>query len=123
MGYKRYDIGKVRLPPPLMEVGVEYKTDEYWLTKPVYRKIIQIDELPEGTTTQVSIDADNIEFAFVDIANSWVGYLSNPGTNYATDSSAVLSLYVSNGSVFIFPAISFENVTAIVAVKYTKTTD
>ena len=116
-------IGRVMVPSPAMEVGVEYETGEYWMSKPIYRKLIRADELPEDTRTQIDIGTENIEHAFVDLASSWVGYENDPGTNYATDLAAVPSICVSGGAVLIALAASFDNVTALVAVKYTKTTD
>lgn len=116
-------IGRVMTPPPAMEVGVEYETGEYWMSKPVYKKLIRADELPEDTRTQIDIGTENIEHAFVDLASSWVGYENDPGTNYATDLAAVPSICVSGGVVLITLAESCDNVTAIVSVKYTKTTD
>ena len=116
-------IGRVMTPSPAMEVGVEYKTGEYWMSKPVYKKLLRADDVPEGTTTHIAIGADNIEHAFVDLSSSWVGYENAPGTNYATDLASVPSICVSGGVVLITLAASFDNVTALVAVKYTKTTD
>ena len=116
-------IGNIRPVAPAMEVGVEYETGEYWMSKPIYRKLIRADELPEDTRTQIDIGTENIEHAFVDLASSWVGYENDPGTNYATDLAAVPSICVSGGAVLIALAVSFDNVTAIVSVKYTKTTD
>lgn len=116
-------IGRVMVPSPAMEIGVEYETGEYWMSKPVYKKLIRADDVPEGTTTQIAIGAGNIEHAFVDLASSWVGYEIDPGTNYATDSAYVPSLYVEGGEVMIMPAAPLEGVTVLVAVKYTKTTD
>lgn len=108
---------------PPMQIGVEYQTSELWQGKPIYTKLIRADELPEDTRTQIEIGADNIEHAFVDLASSWVGYENDPGTNYATDLASVPSIYASGGLVLITLAASFDNVTALVAVKYTKTTD
>lgn len=116
-------IGRVMVPSPAMEVGVEYETGEYWMSKPIYRKLIRADELPEDTSTQIDIGAENIEHAFIDLANTWVGYENDPGTNYAADSASVPSIRVSGGLVLITLAALFDNVTAIVSVKYTKTTD
>lgn len=116
-------LGRVMFPSPAMEVGVEYETGEYWMSKPIYRKLLRADELPEDTRTQIEIGAENIEYAFIDLASSWVGYENDPGTNYATDLASVPSICVSGGAVLITPAIPLDNVTAIVAVNYTKTTD
>lgn len=116
-------IGRVMTPPPAMEVGVEYEAGEYWMSKPVYKKLLRADDVPGGTTTQIAIGTDNIEHVFVDLSSSWVGYEIDPGTNYATDSTYAPSLYVEGGEVMIMPAAPLEGVTVLVAVKYTKTTD
>lgn len=108
---------------PPMQIGVEYQTSELWQGKPIYTKLIRADELPEDTSTQIDISAENIEYAFIDLANTWVGYENDPGTNYAADSASVPSIRVSGGLILITLAALFDNVTAIVSVKYTKTTD
>lgn len=108
---------------PPMQIGVEYQTSELWQGKPIYRKLIRADELPEDTRTQIDIGAVNIEHAFIDLANTWVGYENDPGTNYATDLTSVPSIRVSGGAALITLVAPLDNVTALVAVKYTKTTD
>ena len=116
--------------PPLM-LGTEYRTTERYLGKPVYVKLINCGNLPNGTTKEVAHGIANIDYivgAQAIASNSTTGFnghaylpsiyggsLTDRWTNYLVD------VDVSKITVFCGGGLAGDLV--YVTFKYTKTTD
>ena len=107
---------------PPMEIGVEYRTTERWQGKPVYYKVVDFGGLPNETTATVSIGAENIEWAFLDLSKSWAGPASDITTNYVQNSNGITEMSVSGGKISITTNKSMTGTLAYITVKYTKRT-
>lgn len=114
---------------PPMQPGVEYRTTERYQGKPVYVKLIDFGALPNKTIKKVDPNITNfsklvdmrIIIAMSDgsyhIENIW----SDNGTNAISLSRAWFKL--STGGIAIYTFSDQSANSAIVTIKYTKTTD
>lgn len=116
---------------PPMQLGVEYRTTERYLGKPVYVKLINCGNLPDGTTKEVTHGIANIGFivgAQATASNSTTGFnghahlpeiyggsLTNQWTNYLADADA--------SKIIVFCGGGLAGCLVYVTFKYTKTTD
>ena len=104
--------------PPLA-LGVEYRTTERYLGKPVYCKLVDFGVLPNKTSKSVEITSDVAAIIKTDVIGTGGAYLSlydlfssissNPAVNPATVTIKT-TVDASNSSVFCY-------------CKYTKATD
>ena len=101
---------------PRMELGVEYRTTERYLSKPVYVKLVDCGQLPNASEKTISGYAENVERVvdFNGISPYFGQSLMNK--NFATLSVAV-------GWINIACTTDLSAGKAEVWVKYTKTTD
>lgn len=116
---------------PPMKLGVEYRTTERYLGKPVYVKLIDCGNLPNGTTKEVAHGITNLDFmvgAQAIASNStsrfnghaylpeiYNGSLTDRWTNYLTG--------VDTNNIRIFCGGGLAGCPVYVTFKYTKTTD
>lgn len=116
---------------PPMQLGVEYRTTERYLGKPVYVKLINCGNLPDGATKEVTHGIANIGFivgAQATASNSTIGFnghahlpeiyggsLTNQWTNYLADADA--------SKIIVFCGGGLAGCLVYVTFKYTKTTD
>lgn len=100
--------------PPLAQ-GVEYRTTERYLGKPVYCKLVNFGKLPNNAIKEVAHDISNLQYAVSVsgesngdnlIGNMYITYVNVGGANIRIKTNADRS-----------------NVNAAVLIKYTKTTD
>lgn len=116
---------------PPMELGVEYRTTERYLGKPVYAKVVNCGSLPNNDTLTVKHGISNVEMiveAKAIASNSTAGYngrallpqiynnsLTNEWTNYlVTATSEEILIYCGGG---------LAGRLVYVTMRYTKTTD
>ena len=109
---------------PPMELGVEYRTTERYLGKPVYVKAINFGALPNNTTKNVSLNIDNPEY-LVGIWGNSNKNISIPSNNFGGGIGAgnIVTIWTNLIDVYISTDGDRSNHSAIVLVKYTKTTD
>lgn len=105
---------------PPMNLGVEYRTTERYLGKPVYTQIINCGSMPDiGSSKDVSIAAFNV--AVVTFISGWCSY-------YAAmfDETLLGMTMTANNSNIVIKNLNREvnsNAVMYALVKYTKTTD
>lgn len=124
-------IGAWEYVNPPMQLGVEYRTTERYLGKPVYVKLINCGNLPDGTTKEVTHGIANIGFivgAQATASNSTTGFnghahlpeiyggsLTNQWTTYLADADA--------SKIIVFCGGGLAGCLVYVTFKYTKETD
>lgn len=105
---------------PPMKLGIEYRTTERYLGKPVYTQIINCGSMPDiGSRKDVSIAAFNV--AVVTFISGWCSY-------YAAmfDDTLLGMTMTANTSNIVIKNLNREvnsNAVMYALVKYTKTTD
>ena len=113
---------------PPMELGVEYRTTERYQGKPVYVKMVDFGALPNKTTKRVDPNITNFS-KLVDmriiIAVSDGSYHIN--TSFGGDTPVTINnrswFKLSTGGISIKTVIDQSADSAIVTLRYTKTTD
>lgn len=105
---------------PYMQLGVEYRTTEWYLGKPVYTKLVDFGALPNTTTKSVVWGSANTFRPFF-----YSGSCSNSNAlPYITGTDTTdIDIAVDGGKVYITTASDRSGVTANVLIKYYKTTD
>ena len=104
---------------PRMELGVEYRTTERYLGKPVYVKAIDFGAAPNNTAKAVSIGSANIE-AIVDF--KWMYANGNDIGMIITNLDFTL-VAANTGNVVIEANTNMSSIMIKAVVKYIKTTD
>ena len=116
--------------PPML-LGVEYKTMERYLGKPVYTKVVACGNLPNGTTAEVAhgianigiiVSAQAIASNATDIFNG-LAYLPDIYNGSLTDRWTVYLAGVNYHSIRIFCGGGLAGCPVYVTLKYTKATD
>ena len=103
---------------PPMHLGVEYRTTERYLGKPVYVMAVDYGPLPNTTTKDVEHGIANIENVI-----SAGGTISNGGTiPYHTDWTNI-DVGANTYAIFIKTGSDQSDKTAVTWIAYTKTTD
>lgn len=97
--------------PPL-SVGVEYRTTERWIGDPVYIQVVDYGKLPNNTTKSVAHGISNVKLV-LDVFGQ---------TSYGTSLqySGVTTIYGSTSGILITTNTDLSEITAYVAIKYTK---
>lgn len=116
---------------PPMALGVEYRTTERYLGKPVYVKLIDCGNLPDGTTKEVAHGITNLDFivgAQAIASNSSSGfnghtYLPTIYNGSLTDRWTNYLAGVDTNNIRIFCGGGLAGCPVYVTFKYTKTTD
>ena len=116
---------------PPMQLGVEYRTTERYLGKPVYVKLINCGNLPNGTTKEVAHGITNLDFivgAQAIASNSSSGfnghtYLPCIYNGSLTDRWTDYLAGVDTKNIRIFCGGGLAGCLVYVTFKYTKTTD
>lgn len=107
---------------PPMKLGVEYRTTERYLGKPVYVKVIDVGALPNADQKTVSHGIDNID-KFVSVYGRRYSTATSetniPYENY----NSKCGVYANISSVFVYCSTNESTSTGYVTLKYTKTTD
>lgn len=115
--------------PPML-LGVEYKTTERYLGKPVYCKVVDCGVLPSGATLTVKHEIANVEMiveAKAIASNSTAAYNGRAlfpqiYENSLTDRWTNYLVAASSGEITIFCGGGLAGCSVYVMIRYTKTT-
>lgn len=106
---------------PLLNLGVEYRTTERYLGKPVYTKVIDFGASPNNGAKNVNLGASNVDKI---CGASFHYYVPSTGENGVMVSHPnYTGFFVSNTVVQIRTNTDKTDTNFYVTVKYTKTTD
>lgn len=103
--------------PPLA-LGVEYRTTERYLGKPVYCELVNFGALPNATRKVVNHNIPNVSSVI-----SVYGSAQDQAIGVGAFSAQVTGINADNTHVVIWTSADLSNYSAYVAMKYTKTTD
>ena len=108
---------------PPMAAGVEYRTTERYLGKPVYTKLVDCGVGPNATKKRVSAGISNVDRA-VSANGSW-GNMSIPYEWFSGDASGAQAITITLNDTYIDIAstVNYSGRTIYALIKYTKTTD
>lgn len=121
---------------PPMQLGVEYRTTERFLDKPVYVKAVSTGALPSGGSANIVSVATGIPTNTLDKLVRWSG--SAPAvdgsipilpdyTGYKIKTYMSGYVYVRNSAIVVhleaIEGVDFSSVTGTIVLAYTKTTD
>ena len=107
---------------PPMELGVEYRTTERYLGKPVYARVVDVGNVAAGASATVSFDGGTRESDCIVSANLFVS--GNNQYESTTTASIVEARGVGIGTVTVKNhTSSYAMNYVLVFIKYTKTTD
>lgn len=124
-GYQRYSLERRCISGvwqpwewanPPMFIGVEYRTTERYLGKPVYVKLVNFGKYPASGTKTVAHKISNVENIVSCLGTSSLGYSVN-GYSY------VSAFYADKTNINITVTADVSNNEVKVMLKYTKTTD
>lgn len=116
---------------PPMDLGVEYRTTERYLGKPVYVKVVDCGNLPDGTTKEVAhgiADIAIVVYAQAIASNSTAAfngrvYMPTIYNGSLTDRWTVYLAGVDTQNIRIFCGGGLAGCPVYVTMRYTKTTD
>lgn len=103
---------------PPMQLGVEYRTTERYLGKPVYCKLVNFGALPNATRKVVKHNIPNVSSVI-----SVYGSAQDQAIGVGAFGAQVTGINADNTNVVIWTSADLSNYSAYVAVKYIKTTD
>ena len=103
---------------PPMQLGVEYRTTERYLGKPVYCKLVNFGALPNATRKVVNHNIPNVSSVI-----SVYGSAQDQAIGVGAFNAQVTGINADNTNVAIWTSADLSNYSAYVALKYTKTTD
>lgn len=103
---------------PPMQLGVEYRTTERYLGKPVYCKLVNFGALPNATQKFVKHNIPNVSRVI-----SVYGSAQDQAIGVGAFGAQVTGINADNTNVAIWTSADLSNYSAYVAIKYTKTTD
>ena len=110
---------------PPMQLGVEYRTTERYLGKPVYAKTIDLGALPNNEQKNVSIGA-SIAVALscnLSFGKSGTYTYSAPFYGGADIGGISVTAHITGSNVRCVTTADYSDFTAVALCKYTKTTD
>ena len=119
--YRMVDGAQEWINPP-MAVGVEYRTTELSMGKPVYVKLVNFGAIPtSGTTKSVEHGISNVQFVIHVFGTTSVGFSIPYGSNADRIYMGANTTHIRiENAVSSFDASAYS---AYVIIKYTKTTD
>lgn len=103
---------------PALALGVEYRTTERYLGKPVYCKLVNFGALPNATQKVVKHNIPNVSSVI-----SVYGSAQDQAIVVGAFGMQVTGINADNTNVAIWTSADLSNYSAYVAMKYTKTTD
>ena len=107
--YRTVDGEKEWINPPMVS-GVEYRTTERWMGKPVYTKIISFGKLPNATSAFVNWQPDSGTVSYVISAI----LITNTGSVLNVIDSANIN------NIWVVTVGDYSSYSAVVVLKYTK---
>lgn len=108
-------IGTWEYVNPFVYLGIEYRTTERYLGKPVYCKLVNFGALPNKTSKDVIIASDIYAAVSVDVIGTDGALL----TNY----DSITSISCSHVAIRIATSVDMSNTSVYCLCKYTKTTN
>ena len=114
-------IGAWEYVNPPMQLGVEYRTTERYLGKPVYCKVVDFGTAPNNDTKNVSLSGMNIDKVCGAIFHYYV--ISSDENGVMTSHPNFTGFLVSNSVIQIRTNTDKTDTKFYVTIKYTKTTD
>lgn len=106
---------------PGMLLGVEYRTIEHYLLKPVYTKLVNCGALPNATQKSVEHGVQDVRYMLSCQANCTNG--SFDSLPYWNSTDDYCTVYASTTAIIFSTPKDLSNRTANAIIKYTKTTD
>lgn len=103
---------------PALALGVEYRTTERYLGKPVYCKLVNFGALPNATQKVVKHNIPNVSSVI-----SVYGSAQDQAIVVGAFGMQVTGINADNTNVAIWTSADLSNYSAYVAMKYTKITD
>lgn len=117
--FARYAVDGVWTPweyvNPPMQLGVEYRTTERYDSKPVYAKAVNFGALPANSSKSVAHGISDMARCF-EVVGSY-------GVQNLVGEAAVTTIGANTENIMIATDRNLSAETAIVLMKYTKTTD
>lgn len=107
--------------PPML-LGVEYKTTERYLGKPVYVMAFQFGALPNTSDKEVAMPETDNTCKIFEIHGYTSTYMTLPGVS-GTASGLEIKLTGISNSAYVITGSDRSSATATIVAKYTKTTD
>lgn len=108
---------------PPMILGVEYRTTERYLGKPVYVKAIDFGELPNNSAKSVAHGISNMDIFFMLYGHDTVNKRPIPTPCLSGNFDTQIGITATGSDVVIHTNYDPGGDSAIVVMKYTKTTD
>lgn len=116
--YYRAVSGVVEWLNPPMLLGVEYRTTERFLGKPVYAKLIDFGALPNAAVKSVSHGISNIDCLLFTGGNAKDVFFPMVSTN-----NRAIELSAGLTTIYVTTTYDYSGRNAVITMKYTKTTD
>ena len=108
--------------PPMAE-GVEYRTTERYLGKPVYTKAVNFGAMPNNSAKAVSHGIANMDVCFMVYGHETANHRPIPTMCLSGNFDTPIGITVTDSKIVIHTTFDSNNDEAIVVMKYTKTTD
>lgn len=124
--YRKLSNGSVEWFNPPMESGKEYRTTERYLGKPVYVKLVDFGALPNSTTKYVNPNITNFEKLIEPMTVKITGPDGAVHDSPLLEDTTILArswFKMASGGIAIRTTADKSTDSAVVKLKYTKTTD
>ena len=108
---------------PPMQIGVEYRTTERYLGKPVYVKATNFGELPNNSAKAVAHGISNMDICFMLYGHDTANKRPIPTPCLSGNFDTQIGITATGSDVAIHTNYNPGGDSAIVVMKYTKTTD
>lgn len=117
--YRKLSDGTVEWVNPPMQLGVEYRTTERYLGKPVYAMAVDFGAMPNATTKSVTWQGSGVVSSVlsVEASDSNGGALGLGASLSGTEITATKTL------LYVKSAGDYSSTSAVFRIKYTKTAD
>ena len=110
-GWSAWEFGQVPL-----DIGVEYRTTERYLSKPVYVKVVDCGNLPNTTSKEVAHGIANVAY-MIDVT------LQGLNASSFTHNANELTVWANYECVYIKTLNDLSRYSVYASLRYTKTTD
>lgn len=108
---------------PPMALGVEYRTTERYLGKPVYVKVVDFGSMPNATTKTLSHGIANIAYPISAYGCTKDGWTSIPSVGVESLAEVIAVVSLTNTQIRVWCKDDWTTNKCYITIKYTKTTD
>lgn len=108
---------------PPMQLGIEYRTTERYLGKPVYTKAVNFGAMPNNSAKAVNHGIANMDMCFLVYGHDTGNHRPIPTMCLSGNFTEQVGITVTGTDIIIHTTFDARNDEAIVVMKYTKTTD